>query len=106
MPRGLPPYDWSATLRFRLPCMARNEDQTRFELIDPVLIDQRGWSRADIAVEETNCAVDIVHGEGKLRPKGRADYVLRRPLQPGTEPIPLGIIEAKREGLPPEHGLQ
>lgn len=86
--------------------MARNEDQTRFELIDPVLIDQRGWSRADIRVEETSCAVDIVHGEGRRRPKGRADYVLRRPLLPGTEPIPLGIIEAKREGLPPEHGLQ
>ena len=86
--------------------MARNEDQTRFELIDPVLIEQRGWSRADIAVEETNCAVDIIHGEGKRRPKGRADYVLRRPLQPGAEPLPLAIMEAKREGLPPEHGLQ
>jgi type I site-specific restriction endonuclease len=32
--------------------------------------------------------------------------VLRRPLTEETEPIPLAIIEAKREGLPPEHGLQ
>ena len=85
--------------------MARNEDQTRFDLIDPALF-ARSWERADIAVEETNCAVDIINGEGKRRPKGRADYVLRRALQPGAEPLPLAIIEAKKESLPPEHGLQ
>lgn len=85
--------------------MSRNEDQTRFDLIDPALF-ARSWARADIAVEETNCAVDIINGEGKRRPKGRADYVLRRAFLPGAEPLPLAIIEAKREGLPPEHGLQ
>ena len=85
--------------------MSRNEDQTRFDLIDPALF-ARSWERADIAVEETNCAVDIINGEGKRRPKGRADYVLRRSLLPGAEPLPLAIIEAKKESLPPEHGLQ
>jgi type I restriction enzyme R subunit len=38
--------------------------------------------------------------------RGRTDYVLTRPLGPGAEPIPLAILEAKRESLPPEHGLQ
>ncbi|HMF12875.1 MAG TPA: DEAD/DEAH box helicase family protein [Gemmataceae bacterium] len=85
--------------------MSRNEAQTRFDLIDPALFG-RGWDRADIRLEETLPAVDIVYGKGKRRPKGRTDYVLRRPLEPNSEPVPLAIIEAKREGLPPEHGLQ
>ena len=85
--------------------MGRNEQQTRFDLIDPKLIE-RGWSREDIRVEETAAAVDIVYGKGRRRPKGRTDYVLRRPLKAATEPVPLAIIEAKREGLPAGHGLQ
>ncbi len=85
--------------------MGRNEQQTRFDLIDPKLFD-RGWTRADIRVEETAAAVDVVYGKGKRRPKGRTDYVLRRPLLPDTEPVPLAIIEAKREDLAPGHGLQ
>ena len=85
--------------------MSRNEAQTRFDLIDPALFD-RGWERTDIRIEETLPSVDIVYGKGRRRPKGRSDYVLRRPLEDGTEPMPPAIIEAKREGLPPEHGLQ
>jgi hypothetical protein len=50
--------------------------------------------------------VDIVYHKGQRRAKGRTHYVLRRPLESGTEPIPLAIIEAKRKGLPPKHGLQ
>ena len=83
-----------------------NEAQTRFELIDPALV-RRGWQPGvDIKVEETAARVDIIYGKGKRRPKGRTDYVLRHPLAPDAEPTPLAILEAKREGLPPEHGLQ
>lgn len=86
--------------------MPRNEAQTRYELIDPALED-RGWDRrTDIRVEETAKPIDIVNHQPRKRPAGRTDYVLRRPLAPGTEPIPLAILEAKHEGLPPEHGLQ
>src|SRR6266852_3638059 len=85
--------------------MSRNEAQTRFELIDPALFE-RGWARDDIRLEVTAAAIDIIHGHGQRRPSGRADYVLRRPLAPETEPIPLAIIEAKRDDKPPEHGLQ
>lgn len=71
-----------------------------------MLLDHRGWSREDICVEETAAPVDIVYGKGRRRPKGRTDYVLRHSLKPGTESIPLAILEAKHEGLPPDHGLQ
>ncbi|HEV2452687.1 MAG TPA: DEAD/DEAH box helicase family protein [Verrucomicrobiae bacterium] len=85
--------------------MSRNEAQTRFELIDPA-IELRGWLRPDILVETTAAQIDIVDGKARRRPAGRTDYILRRPLTENTEPIPLAILEAKREGLPPEHGLQ
>lgn len=89
--------------------MSRNEAQTRFDLIDPAIFS-RGWERIDIRLEETAAAVDVVEHRGKKqgrrRPKGRTDYVLRRPLTPGSEPIPLAILEAKREEKTPEHGLQ
>src|ERR1700719_4178660 len=84
----------------------RNEAQTRFELIDPMLIDHCGWRREDIRVEKTAAQIDIVRGKGYRRPAGRLDYLLFRPLKEGTEPIPLAILEAKHEGLPAEHGLQ
>ena len=84
----------------------RNEAQTRFELIDPMLIDHCGWRRQDIKLEQTAPKIDIVRGKGYRRPAGRTDYLLCRPLSEGTEAVPIAIIEAKREGLPPEHGLQ
>lgn len=86
--------------------LTRNETQTRLELIDPA-IELRGWRRSEISVEvKTDPQIDIVDGKPRRRPAGRTDYILRRPLADNTEPIPLAIIEAKREGLPPEHGLQ
>ena len=55
----------------------------------------------------TKPQIDIVYGKGQRRPgSGRADYLLCRPLTAGAEPTPLAILEAKREGLPAEHGLQ
>lgn len=83
----------------------RNEAQTRFELIDPAL-ETRGWLRSDIRIEVTAAQIDIIDDKPVRRPAGRTDYILRRPLDGNSEPLPLAIIEAKREGLPPEHGLQ
>ncbi|MCX6904782.1 MAG: DEAD/DEAH box helicase family protein, partial [Verrucomicrobia bacterium] len=86
--------------------MPRSEAQTRFELIDPALED-RGWNRrTDIRVEETAKPIDIVNHQPRERTAGRTDYVLRRPLIPAAEPVPLAILAAKKESLPPEHGLQ
>jgi type I restriction enzyme R subunit len=85
--------------------MSRNEAQTRFELIDPAL-KKRGWMRTDIRMEVTAAQIDIVDGKPRRCPTGRTDYRLRRPLLTTGEPTPLAIMEAKREGLPPEHGSQ
>lgn len=88
--------------------MLRNEAQTRFDLIDPVLREQRGWKHADysaIRLEETQRAIDIVDGKPRRRPKGRTDYVLYWDCTGGANPRPLAILEAKREGQPPDHGL-
>jgi hypothetical protein len=38
--------------------MPPNEAQTHFELVDPCLIDQRGWPRPRIRVEVTAAAAD------------------------------------------------
>ncbi|MBI2496596.1 MAG: DEAD/DEAH box helicase family protein [Opitutae bacterium] len=88
--------------------MSRNEAQTRYDLIDPVLRDQKGWKHADYMatrLEETARAIDIVDGKPQRRPKGRTDYVLYWDCSGGTNPQPLAVVEAKREGLPPDHGL-
>ena len=85
--------------------MPRNEAQTRFDLIEPAL-ETRGWLRSDIRIEVTAAQIDIIDGKPRRRPIGRTDYLLRRPIAEDGEPMPLAIIEAKREGLPPEHGLQ
>jgi type I restriction enzyme R subunit len=86
--------------------MPRNEAQTRLDLIDPALHD-RGW-RGRIQVEETTLPqIDVVDGEGRRRLSGgRMDYLLVFPLAEGGEPVPLAIIEAKREDKMPDHGLQ
>ena len=51
--------------------MPRNEAQTRLDLIDPMLIEQRGWHREDLRVEVTAAQIDIVYGKGQRRPTGR-----------------------------------
>lgn len=84
----------------------RNEAQTRYELIDPAL-DGCGWNRgSDVRIETTAGQIDIIDGKPHRRTAGRTDYILRRPLVEGGEPIALAILEAKRERRPPEHGLQ
>ena len=71
--------------------MSRNEAQTRFELIDPAL-ETRGWVRFDIRIEVTAAQIDIIDDKPVRRPAGRTDYILRRPLDGNSEPIPLAII--------------
>ena len=83
----------------------RNEQQTRFELIDPAL-EARGWLRTGIKVEVTAAQIDIIDGKPVRRPAGRTDYLLRRPFTEGGAPTPVAITGARRDGLPPEHGLQ
>lgn len=85
--------------------MPLNEADTRAKLIDPAL-HKRGWSEDLIRREETAGTVEIVNGRGRRRPRGTVDYVLRVKVNIDTQPVALALIEAKKESLPPNHGLE
>lgn len=84
--------------------MSLNEADTRAKLIDPA-IHERGWTEDTIHREKTLGAIEIVHGRGRRRATGRMDYVMRIRLRPDTQPVAVALIEAKKESLPPGHGL-
>ncbi|MDP5185055.1 DEAD/DEAH box helicase family protein [Blastococcus sp. BMG 814] len=84
--------------------MARNEDQTRRDLIDPALA-ARGWGSDLIRVETTVGGSDIIGGRPRRR-KGRTDYLLCLPAPDGGSPLPIAIIEAKKEEEGDALGLQ
>lgn len=84
--------------------MSLTESDTRAKLIDPA-IHKRGWTEDLIRREETAGTVDIIGGKGKRRSRGRIDYVLRVKVNVDTQPVALALIEAKKESLPPGHGL-
>lgn len=65
-----------SALESGLSLMPRNVAQTRFGLIDSAL-EQRGWLRSDIRIEETAAPVDIVYHKGQRRAKGRRGRTYR-----------------------------
>ncbi|NLH98056.1 MAG: DEAD/DEAH box helicase family protein [Chthonomonadales bacterium] len=84
--------------------MPLNEADTRAKLIDPA-IHKRGWTEDLIRREETAGAVEIINGKARRRSRGRTDYILRVKVNVNTQPVALALIEAKKENLPPGHGL-
>ena len=84
--------------------MNLNEADTRAKLIDPA-IHRVGWSEDLIRREETAGTVEIVNGKARRRSRGKIDYVLRVKVNVDTQPVALALIEAKKESLPPGHGL-
>jgi len=84
--------------------MSLSEADTRAKLIDPAL-HRRGWTEDLIRREETAGAIEVFDGRARRRPRGRIDYVLRVKVNADTQPVALALVEAKREGLPPGHGL-
>lgn len=84
--------------------MTLNEADTRAKLIDPA-IHKRGWTEDLIRREETAGTVEIINGKARRRSRGKIDYVLRVKVNVGTQPVALGLIEAKKESLPAGHGL-
>jgi len=81
-----------------------NEADTRAKLIDPA-IHKCGWTEDLIRREETAGTVEIVGGKARRRSRGKIDYVLRVKVNVDTQPVALALIEAKKENLPPGHGL-
>jgi type I restriction enzyme R subunit len=84
--------------------MARDENQTRIELIDPALHD-RDWTEDLIRRERTPGATVVLDGQPHRR-KGRVDYLLCLPDPAGAQPLAVALIEAKAEDKLPELGLQ
>lgn len=84
--------------------MTLNEADTRAKLIDPAL-HRCGWTEDLIRREETAGTVEIINGKARRRSRGKIDYVLRVKVNVDTQPVALALIEAKKESLPPGHGL-
>jgi type I restriction enzyme, R subunit len=84
--------------------MNRNEAQTRRDLIDPKLF-LKGWTNDLIKVEITPGGSDIIDGKPVKR-KGRSDYLLCLEVVKGQPPLPVAVLEAKKEDLIPSFGLQ
>jgi type I restriction enzyme R subunit len=84
--------------------MARDEQQTRKELINPALY-ARGWVDALIREEKTPGGVDIIDGKPRKR-KGRTDYLLCVPVTEGKPPLAVALLEAKAEDKLPSLGIQ
>ena len=81
-----------------------NEADTRAKLIDPA-IHKRGWMEDLIRREETAGTIEIIAGNARRRNKGRVDYMLRVKVNTNTQPVAVALIEAKKNTLPPGHGL-
>lgn len=81
-----------------------NEADTRAKLIDPA-IHKRGWTEDLIRREESAGTIEIINGKARRRSRGKIDYVLRVKVNVDTQPVALALIEAKKEILPPGHGL-
>ena len=84
--------------------MNLNEADTRAKLIDPA-IHKCGWTEDLIRREETAGTVEIINGKARRRARGKIDYVLRVKVNVDTQPVALALMEAKKEILPPGHGL-
>ncbi len=84
--------------------MPKNEAQTRRDLIDPKLF-LRGWTNDLIKVEVTPGGSDIAEGKPVKR-KGRSDYLLCIEIVKGQPPLPIAVLEAKKEDSIPSFGLQ
>lgn len=80
--------------------MPLSEADTRAKLIDPA-IHKRGWTEDLIRREETAGTIEIIGGKARRRSRGKVDYVLRVKVNPETQPVAVGLIEAKKDTLPP-----
>jgi type I restriction enzyme R subunit len=75
---------------------AKNEAETRFELIDPVL-REKGYRMPYIKLE-TKAPVEPIGPKGRRRKgPGRTDYLLCVEVPDQQFPMPIAILEAKKE---------
>jgi type I restriction enzyme R subunit len=86
--------------------MSKNEAETRFELIDPILRD-KGYRMPYVRLE-TPAPVETAGGPKGRRSSGpgKMDYLLCVEVPNATVPLPVAILEAKKEDEDPLKGMQ
>jgi type I restriction enzyme R subunit len=85
--------------------MPRNEAETRFELIDPHL-REKGYRYPYVRLE-TPAPVEAIGFKGRRRKgPGKTDYLLCVEVPNAPKPLPIAILEAKREDEDPLKGMQ
>lgn len=86
--------------------MNYNEAETRFYLIDPVLRD-KGYDDHSKLKLETPAPVEAIGHKGRRRKgSGRTDYLLCVQADSMPKPLPVGVLEAKKESEDPLAGMQ
>jgi type I restriction enzyme R subunit len=85
--------------------MSKNEAETRYELIDPVLRDKR--YRVPYIRLETPAPVEPIGPKGRRRKgPGKIYYLLCVEIPHGPKPLPVAILAAKRGSEDPLKGMQ
>src|SRR5438045_3382594 len=85
--------------------MSRNETETRSQLINPA-IQRVGWIWPLVREEVSAKRIDIIDGQPVVSKLGRIDYLLQVQVHRDTQPVPVAILEAKKEDCAPDHGLE
>jgi type I restriction enzyme R subunit len=89
--------------------MSMNEADTRYHLIDPVLRSKGYVSRNQVTLETvlTPAPVEPSGPKGRRRKgPGRTDYLLCVQAGDMPKPMPVAVLEAKKEGEDPLKGMQ
>jgi len=86
--------------------MSKNEQETRFHLIDPVL-RAKGYDDPKYIRMETPAPVDPIGAKGRRRKGiGRTDYLLCVQTDGMPKSLPVAVFEAKKESADPLAGMQ
>jgi type I restriction enzyme R subunit len=86
--------------------MSYNEAETRFYLIDPKL-REKGYNDYQWLRLETPAPVEAIGPKGRRRKgPGRTDYLLCVQVGDMPKPLPVAVLEAKKEGEDPLKGMQ
>lgn len=89
--------------------MAMNEADTRYHLIDPILRD-KGYAKPEHITCETILTPSPVEPTGpkgrRSKRPGRTDYLLLVRCGDMPKPMPIAVLEAKKEDEDPLKGMQ